>query len=383
MLNVADIRDELIGSLEAGYALPSSWYTDRQLFDRERQRVLRRGWHYGAHTGELAQPGDQALCKIAGVPVVLVVDKDGEIGGFVNICRHRAHPVVLEAGNRQTMQCLYHGWTYNLDGCLRRAPRAEAELEFDPTDFGLVPVQVAVWGPMVWVNLDGDAPPFFDWIGGLPQLAATHGLDLDTHRYAYEGEWKIDANWKVFLDNAIECYHCPTCHPALSEVLEMDPSLHKLTIGGRYWISHEVPFRESAATVSQYYGMAAPAGDAPPLYHFHWIFPTTYFQYKAWGDTVAGFDIGTIGVDDVDRITFRHLVFLPEDLDADDLAERRARFDTNTTIPEDVAICTRVQQAHAAAATPPGRLLPRSEWMLQHFQRVLIETVTEIDDAVL
>jgi choline monooxygenase len=375
---VTDVqRDELLESLDAGFALPSQWYTDQGLFERERLRVLRRGWHFGSHTGQLAQPGDQVLCQVAGVPVVLVAGDDGEIRGFVNICRHRAHLVVNEPGNRKTLQCLYHGWTYNLDGCLRRAPRAETELEFDPTQFGLIPVQTAVWGPMVWVNVDLDAPGFFDWIGGLPELLAAHGLDLDAQQYAFEGEWEISANWKVFVDNAIECYHCPTCHPALSQVLEIDPKFHKLSVGGRYWISHEVPYRQSASDVSDYYGMPAPTNGARPLYHFHWIFPTTYFQYKMWGSYAAGFDIGTVDVTDVDRIVFRHLVFLPTDLDADGFALRKARFDTNTTIPEDVAICSRVQKAHAAGATPPGRLLPGSEWLLQHFQRVIVEMATE------
>ena len=381
MLDVFGVTDterrELLESLEAGFALPSSWYTDRGLFDQERRRLLRRGWHYGAHTGELSEPGDQVLCQVAGVPVVLVAGEDGEIRGFVNICRHRAHIVVNEPGNRRTLQCMYHGWTYNLDGCLRRAPRAETELEFDPTEFGLIPVQTAVWGPMVWVNVDRDAPSFFDWIGGLPELVATHGLDLEAQQYAFEGEWEIGTNWKVFLDNAIECYHCPTCHPGLADVLEMDPALHKLSVGGRYWISHEVPFRKSATDVSDYYGMTVPTNGAPPLYHYHWIFPTTYFQYKMWGSSAAGFDIGTLDVLDVDRIVFRHLVFLPKDLDAEGIANRKARFDTNTTIPEDVTICTRVQRAHAAGITPPGRLLPGSEWLLQHFQRVVIEMTTE------
>ena len=123
--------------------------------------------------------------------------------------------------------------------------------------------------------------------------------------------------------------------------------------------------------------MTVPTNGAPPLYHYHWIFPTTYFQYKMWGSSAAGFDIGTLDVLDVDRIVFRHLVFLPRDLDAEGIAKRRARFDTNTTIPEDVAICSPGSAAHAAGVTPPGRLLPGSEWLLQHFQRVVIEMTTE------
>jgi len=360
----------LLESIEAGYALPSSWYTDGSIFERERD-LLRRSWHYGAHTGELAQPGDQALCQIAGVPIVLLRDDANEIRGFVNICRHRAHTVVHERGNRPTLDCLHDGWIYNLDGCLRRAPRAETEPEFDASELGLIPVQTAVWGPTVWVNLDLEAPPFFEWIAGLPELVASHGLDVDAQVHAVEREWEIHANWKVFLDNAIECYHCPTCHPTLSQVLEMDPALHDLTIGGRYWIWHRVPLRKEALADSP----AAPNGARNPdsvYYYFHWIFPTTYFQYAG-----PGFDIGTIDVRDVNVIRFRHLAFLPADTSPAEIEEHERRIDADPTVSEDVAICNRVQLAHEADFAPPGRLLPRSEWLLQHFQRVLIEEVAQ------
>jgi hypothetical protein len=134
----------------------------------------------------------------------------------------------------------------------------------------------------------------------------------------------------------------------------MDPKLHKLSVGGRYWISHEVPFRKSAGDVSDYYGMTVPTNGAPPLYHYHWVFPTTYFQYKMWGSSAAGFDIGTLDVLDVDRIRFRHIVFLPKDLDEEGVAKRRSRFATNTTIPEDVDICTR----GSSRRMPPASLRP-------------------------
>jgi phenylpropionate dioxygenase-like ring-hydroxylating dioxygenase large terminal subunit len=360
---------QIIDSLDAGLALPSNWYTDAPHFAHERDIILRRSWHYAAHIGELATVGDQIVTDVAGVPVVLLCDESNEIRGFVNICRHRAHPVVLESGNRKTLQCLYHGWTYNLDGCLRRAPRAESELDFDPGSLGLVPVQVAVWGPTVWVNVDLGAPSFNAWISGLPELVERRGLDLQGHSYAFERSWTIRTNWKVFLDNATECYHCPTCHPGIASALEMDPDLQDFLIGGRYWISHSIPYRRDAWR-KLYPNKAALSDRAePPLYHFHWIFPLTYLQYKG----AEEFDIGTIAVEAVDRIRFRHLVFLPLDATPEERESRRERLDADMTIPEDIQICERVQRSHEADFAPPGRLLSRSESLLQHFQRVEIE----------
>jgi phenylpropionate dioxygenase-like ring-hydroxylating dioxygenase large terminal subunit len=372
------VTKDLIDAAAAGYALPSSWYTDAAIYEQERDRILRRSWQFVAHTGKLREVGDQFICEIGEVPILLVRDEQSEIRGFVNICRHRAHPVVHEPGNRRTLQCLYHGWTYDLDGCLRRAPRAEAELDFDESQFGLQPVQVALWGPTIWVNVDVAAPPFAEWVNGLPDLVASHGIDVSSHVHALEREWTIRANWKVFLDNANECYHCPTCHPSLSKVLVMDAESREIDVAGPYRLSAEAPIRKDVW--ESYYGIeSSPFADGEePRYHFHWIFPTTYFQYKGRSD----FEIGTMDVRGIDEIRFKHMIFMPAGASAEAIARRRESLETNPTIDEDVEICERVQQSHRARFSPPGRLLPRSEEAVQHFQRVLLAMLGDSGNGV-
>jgi choline monooxygenase len=347
----------LLSAVDAGRALPSSWYTDPAIFRAETERVLRRSWHYGTHTGELVRAGDVVLRDIAGVPVVFTRSGDGEIRGFVNICRHRAHPVVLEPGNRkrETLQCLYHGWTYDFEGALLRAPRAEYEkLEFDRTECGLIPVQTHVWGPMVWVNPDLEAQEFGEWTAALAEEIAGNGVDVADHVFAFEREFDIRANWKVLLDNAIECYHCPTCHSQLSSVLVMNPHRQRTSIGNRFWSTHQIPFR-----------------DDDRQYYFHWVFPTTYLQYAG-----SGFDIGTIEIVAMDRIVFRSLTFVPTGTSVDDIAAREKKLDESPTIREDVEICERVQRSHEVGVATPGRLLPASEHLVLHYQRTLIEMMT-------
>jgi phenylpropionate dioxygenase-like ring-hydroxylating dioxygenase large terminal subunit len=366
---------ELKSSLANGYALPSPWYTDRALFAKERDSVLRKSWHYATHVGELAKVGDQFVCKIAGVPIVLTRDEQNEIRGFVNICRHRAHQVVLAKQNQRSMQCMYHGWTYGLDGCLRAAPRSKLEPGFDVNEFPLMPIQVALFGPTIWVNLDRQAPPFDKWTDGWSDLVKSHSLDLHSHRFGFEKRWIIKTNWKVFLDNAIECYHCPTCHPTLVRALEMDSRQHTLNIGGDYWISYTIPFR--SAENGDWSG--GPGGspsesearsDNRPLYHFHWIFPNTFFQYSTRG---RGFDIGSVDVRDVDEIEFRNVFFFPTSMSDEEVTNLKTVYDQDPVVGEDVAICERVQVAHEAGLVPPGKLLMNSEAQLQHFQRVLVD----------
>ena len=76
-----------------------------------------------AATDELTAPGSFAAVHVAGSPVVLTRDRDDVVRAFANVCRHRGAVVASGAGERGTLQCPYHAWTYGLDGCLRAAPR--------------------------------------------------------------------------------------------------------------------------------------------------------------------------------------------------------------------------------------------------------------------
>jgi choline monooxygenase len=361
-------------AIDRGSALPSSWYTDPDIFRGETERILRRSWHFVTDATKLAAIGDQFVWEIAGVPILLVRDRADEIRGFVNICRHRGYPVVVDPANHSMLRCGYHGWSYDLDGSLRRAPRSESEPVFDTTGLCLLPVQVAVWGPMVWVNVDMAAPPFAEWTSGLPELMAERGCSPADYVLGFENVWEIPSNWKVFQDNTIECYHCPTAHPELSRALVMDPRTHDLAVGGRYWIHHRIPFRDGVEAGITY----APPPEGPWYYFYNWVFPTTYLQHSG-----RGFDVGTVQVLDVDRIRFRHLCFLPPDLDDATRAKGKRRLDADATIHQDVDICTRVQRSHAAEVAPPGTLLPQNEALLTHFYRLILDMMsgTETQEA--
>ena len=92
--------------------------------------------------------GDFVPVTVLDEPVVITRGLDGELRAFYNVCRHRAGQVALSKGNRKSLQCRYHGWTYGLDGCLRAAPEMEETEGFSKDDFGLMPVRVDTLGPV-------------------------------------------------------------------------------------------------------------------------------------------------------------------------------------------------------------------------------------------
>jgi choline monooxygenase len=215
-------NDAVLAALEQGETLPATWYTEPAYFAREQERIFRRSWQYVGLTEQVARPGDFFTARAGDVPIIVARDHQGELLGHINVCRHRGSQLVnVEQGNRATLQCGYHAWTYNLDGSLRAAPGMRDEPDFDPACYALIPVQVAAWGPFIFANPDRHAPPLAATLGELPAMVAATGLRLDAVRRKVRRTYDIAANWKVVLDNYLECYHCPVAHPGFSDLIDL------------------------------------------------------------------------------------------------------------------------------------------------------------------
>jgi choline monooxygenase len=167
--------------LSRAATLPARYYLDAEILEREKERVFGRTWQLVARTDELQRAGDFVPVTVLDEPIVITHGVDGALRAFYNVCRHRAGQVALTKGNRKSLQCRYHGWTYGLDGALRACPEMEATEDFRKEDFGLIPVRVERWGPFVFVNLSDDAPPLREVMGAIPAEVETAGYDVDAH----------------------------------------------------------------------------------------------------------------------------------------------------------------------------------------------------------
>jgi phenylpropionate dioxygenase-like ring-hydroxylating dioxygenase large terminal subunit len=206
--------------------LPYGWYTDPGVLAAERARLFAPAWHYAGHAALVAEPGSYFTCRAGEVPVVVVRDRSDELRAFVNVCRHRGAEVVSGAGPCTTLQCHYHAWTYGLDGALRAAPRAQETL--DRAALGLRAASVDTWGPLVFVHASHAAPPLADTLGELPDIVAREGLDVDALVFHHRTEYTLEANWKVLVENYLECYHCAVAHPGFSDVIDVDQEAYRL-----------------------------------------------------------------------------------------------------------------------------------------------------------
>ncbi len=201
--------------------LPREYYVSDEVFEREVDRIFFRQWLYAGHMSELPNQGDYKRFHVAGETVVLVRGEGDTVHGFFNVCRHRGYAFCeQETGNARRFVCPYHRWTYNLDGSLAAAPAMRDGDVFDYADWGLHRVHVGVWHGLVFMCLSRDEPePIAEVLERVaPELALAQPERL---KVAAQKAYTVEANWKLMLENYLECYHCVGAHPELCVTLDL------------------------------------------------------------------------------------------------------------------------------------------------------------------
>jgi len=351
-----------VATLADGRTTPWDWYSDPAVLRLERERIFRRAWQYAGRGDQVAEPGAFFTCDAGGVPVVVVRGKDGTLRAFLNVCRHRGSLVCEGEGRRETLQCPYHAWTYDLDGSLRAAPRADREPGFDRDALGLVAVPVDSWGPFVFVNPDPEAAPLAETLGELPELVADAGLDVGALRFLRRSESEYEANWKICAENFLECYHCQVAHPAFSKVVDVSKDAYRLE-ESRWFSSQYGPVKERWA------GAFDPTGEIARG-QFHFLWPNTTINVMPGH---ANLSIGPIVPTGAER-TARFLdYFVGPDVD-EAWIEEMLVFDDQVGA-EDTVLVERVQRGLRSGAVAHGHLLVESERLIAHFQRLLVDAL--------
>lgn len=327
--------------------IPSEWYFDLRIAELERLTVFSKSWQLVARTEQLNAPGQFISTTIAGEPIVIVRGQDNVLRAFYNVCRHHAAAVVTQlCGHASLLRCPYHGWNYGLDGSLKGMPEFEGVENFNRAENGLVPVRVDTWECFVFVNLDDNAVPLADFLGGLVERVAPLGIS-ELH-YFDRRTYNIACNWKVFVDNYLDGgYHVPHLHKGLNSVL--DYKQYTIENEDRYCLqsSPMVASNEDAATGSTRKGDRA---------WYFWQYPNLMINcYQGYMDTNL-----VIPVDaDHCRVIF--------DFYFADISEASREYNENSVNvgnrvqEEDLGICEDVQRGLKSRAYRAGRLSVRRE----------------------
>ena len=326
-------------------SLPAWAYRDPVLFERECRLIMRRGWHYAGAVAELADTGAYLTVQLLDQSVLVIRGRDGAIRGFHNVCRHRGHELLRGRGRAAVVTCPYHAWSYHADGTLRTARGAEKQPAFEPGRYGLKPVRVEVFARhFVFFSLDPDAPPLAEQAPGLAselenEIADYAGLAPQLGLPSAE----IGCNWKVAVDNYLECYHCRVAHPAFADMVAM-PS-YRIHQHDR-WVSHKAALRKGD---NRAYAVAPDAAQQQAL--FWWLWPTTTFNVLPGMANVSVFSFFPTGVGTT--LQWGQNYMLPGA--AADGAQTAYRSEILGT--EDVLLCESVQRGVASEGYDRGRYM--------------------------
>jgi len=204
------------------FTLPARFYFDQDIFDLEMDRIFARNWWYAGHQSQLGEPGRYLTTQIHDQNIFIVRDRAGDLKAFYNVCQHRGHELLTGTGKTNVITCPYHAWAYDFDGTLKAARNTENMVHFDKCDFALKPVQVEVFCGLVFVNMDDDAKPLKDQAAQLEDEIRAICPYVDDVVLARRDTYEAACNWKVMIDNFLECYHCHTAHRDFVDLVDME-----------------------------------------------------------------------------------------------------------------------------------------------------------------
>ncbi len=337
--------------------IPAPWYLDSRIAKLEARAVFSKTWQMVGRVEQVKGPGQFVTANVAGEPIVVVRGNDGVLRGFYNVCRHHAAAVVTEpCGQASILHCPYHGWNYGLDGSLKGMPEFDGVRNFERQQNGLAPVKAETWEKFVFVNLDPEAVPLRDFLGGLVKRVAPLGVSKLHH---FDSRvYDIHCNWKVFVDNYLDGgYHVPHLHKGLNSVL--DYKEYTIENEDRYCLqsSPMVASIEDAATGATRKGDRA---------WYFWQYPNLMINcYEGYMDTNLVLPV------DVDHC---RVIF---DFYFADVSEAQREYNQQSVAvgarvqDEDLGICEAVQRGLKSRAYGAGRLSVRREAGEHLFHRLL------------
>lgn len=204
------------------FTLPARFYTDPSIYEMEKDAIFYKTWHYAGHVSQLAEQRSYFTTSIHEQNIFLAKGQDGKIRAFYNVCAHRGHELLEGSGRKNVITCPYHAWAFDFEGNLVSARNSENVAGFNKCDFALKEIRVEEFCGLLLVNLDPNAKPFVEQFAGLEEEIRQYMPSVDTLEFAQRDTFDVRSNWKVLVDNFLECYHCAPAHKDFVDLVDMN-----------------------------------------------------------------------------------------------------------------------------------------------------------------
>lgn len=352
------------------FTMPARFYTDASVYAAEKEAIFYRSWWYAGHISQLVKPGQYITTRIHEQNVFVIRDRKEGLQAFYNVCQHRGHELLSGTGKTNVIVCPYHAWAYDFDGRLKAARNAENVEGFKTCDFTLRSVQVEVFCGMVFVNLDPEAEPLSVQAADLEAEIRAISSDVDDLIVAQRDTYQVESNWKVMVDNFLECYHCHVAHRDFVDLVDMDT--YRSTVNGIY-SSHVSKGIRAADNKAFKLGSA----DVDFGYAGWFLWPNlTIWAYPG----EPNLSILQMIPDGPGRTVEYQDWFLPATGVTPQLKEAMG-YQKDVLQPEDISLCESVQRGLGSKGYNQGRFMvdqdqtELSEHAVHHFQRMVVEAL--------
>lgn len=340
--------------------LPASFYHDAGVFERMKEDVFVKSWQWIGDQATLL-PLDsfahpiELLENYLHEPLVLV--RDGhQLRCLSNVCTHRGNIIVHDPGKFKTLNCLYHGRRFGLDGSYQHMPEFKETKNFPRDCDHLHSFQLKEWGPFLFTGLEPEVDfsvikDFLDkWVGFLPLREFKY--DASKSR-----DYLVNCHWALYCDNYLEGFHIPFVHPELNSVLDYNTYDSVLFEYGTLQIGFAGGAEETYVLPPDHplYGKEVAA-------FYFWIFPNTTFSFYPWGVSVN--QVKPLSLNRT-KVTFRNYIYDEEKYGstAGPLMDKVER--------EDEFVVEGVYKGLRSRYYKTGRFSPTREQGVHHFHRML------------
>ena len=215
--------------------------SDPEIYAQEQTRIFRGPvWQYLCLEVEVSEPNSFKTTYVGETPVIVTRNAAGVVHAVVNRCAHKGSLLCLEArGNRPVLSCVYHGWSYKLNGDLagvafQKGVNGKGGLPdtFDFAEHGLERLHITIFQGLIFGTFDPSVEPIETWLG--PGMTA-HFRRVFHKPVEVLGYWHqvMHNNWKLYMENSRDPYHATILHAFYTTF-----KLNRLTMDGGLTVEH-------------------------------------------------------------------------------------------------------------------------------------------------
>ena len=251
--------------------IPYRLYADPEIYALEQQRIFRGPvWHFLCLEIDIPNPGDYKTSAVGETPVVITRDEDGAVHAMVNRCAHKGALVCLkEKGNAKALTCIYHSWTYDLQGHLkgvafRNGLRGKGGLpaDFELRQHGLERLRVETFCGLVFGTFSDAVPDVESFLGAPMSAFIRRNLGKPLKPLGAHSQI-LHNNWKLYAENVRDSYHATLLHTFYTTFkinrLDMDGGIvlaedkwHHISYAKRDTLDEAAEYRDGKIHAAQY-----------------------------------------------------------------------------------------------------------------------------------